>query len=220
MAKGTSRNPELISGINKLSRGAAFAKHRRFRKRVAPKAAAPKTAAAVKYTPFSFPTERVKRPLASNRQNKRPTKLRASITPGTVLILLAGHFRGSRVVFLKQLESGLLLVTGPFHINGVPLRRVNQAYVNATSTKVDVSGVKLDKFNDAYFAPQKEEKEAKKAHKETKSNKKYVAPARVADQKEIDAVLVPQVKKTPFLAQYLASRFSLSTGQFPHDLKL
>lgn len=46
-------------------------------------------------------------------------------------------------------------------MNGVPLRRVNQSYVIATSTKVDVSGVNLEKFNDDFFAKEVDKKRKK-----------------------------------------------------------
>merc|ERR1712147_223392 len=106
-----------------------------------------------------YPAEDVKSKLRNNHNTSKQTKLRASITPGTVLIMLAGHFKGKRVVFLKQLESGLMLVTGPHKVNGVPLRRVPQSYVIATATKVNISKVKVpDTVNDAFFAKPKTKK--------------------------------------------------------------
>merc|ERR1719191_1213226 len=107
-----------------------------------------------------YPAEDVKSKLRNNHNNSRQTKLRASLTPGTVVILLAGHFKGKRVVFLKQLDSGLLLITGPYKVNGVPLRRVPQSYVIATQTSVDVSDVKVPaEVNDEFF---KKPRQAKK----------------------------------------------------------
>merc|ERR1711941_25086 len=86
--------------------------------------------------------------------SQKPTTLRSRITPGTILILLAGRFRGKRVVFLKQLENGLLLVTGPYAVNGVPLRRVNQRFCIATSTRVELNGAgeKCADITDEFFA--------------------------------------------------------------------
>jgi large subunit ribosomal protein L6e len=93
----------------------------------------------------------------------KTAKLRKGITPGSVLVLLAGRFRGRRVVFLKQLPSGLLLVTGPYKVNGVPLKRVNQAYTLTTSAKVDIKGVDVSKVEDKLF---KREKKATKGAEE------------------------------------------------------
>jgi large subunit ribosomal protein L6e len=155
----------------------------------------------------------------------KPTKLKANVTPGTVLILLAGRFRGKRVVFLKQLKSGLLLVTGPYKLNGVPLRRVNQSLVIATSTKLDLATLNIDlnKFNDDYFKKPEQEKKKKSEAEffaaEDKNKKPKVATQRVSDQKEVDAKLLTQVKNTPLLRQYLGARFTLTHNLHPHDIK-
>merc|ERR1712091_309890 len=153
-----------------------------------------------------YPAEDVKSKLRNNHNNSRQTKLRASITPGTVLILLAGHFKGKRVVFLKQMESGLLLVTGPYKVNGVPLRRVPQSYVIATQTTVDVSGVKIPaEVNDALFKkPKSANKKDDEQFFDGQKKENTIDESRKALQKTVDAALLTSISKTPMLKQYLA----------------
>merc|ERR1712244_96301 len=180
----------------------------------------------VKRLPRFYPTEDKPRKLKNHQksfsQHKR--NLRASITPGTVLILLAGRHKGKRCVFLRQLNSGLLLVTGPYHLNGCPLRRINQKYVIATKTNLDIKSVKVpERVNDAYFKRQKVKK-AKSAQGDIFNTKKEVysvSEERKEDQKSVDSQLLDVIRKHPekkLMFGYLGAMFSLSNGQYPHKM--
>merc|ERR1711968_144239 len=178
---------------------------------------APKAAVGKKETRY-YPAEDVKKKLGNHHNTTKITKLRKNIVPGTVLILLAGRFKGSRVVFLKQLPSGLLLISGPYQINGVPLRRVPQSYVIATQTTVDISGVKVpDTVNDAFF---KKPKSPKKKDDELffeKDKESTLDESRKQLQKDVDAKIAAKVEATPLLKQYLSAKFSLKKGDKPHQ---
>ncbi|CAO3702030.1 unnamed protein product [Rhizopus stolonifer] len=228
------RNSFIAPGVSRYSRSSVYSKKALYKRQKTAVAAPAKEVATEKTVEVKgaknggkrtipaqkasrfYPAEDVPQPKVGRKTAKK-TALRSTITPGTVAILLAGRYRGKRVVVLKQLDSGLLLVSGPFKVNGVPLRRVNQAYIIATSTKLDLSNVKIDeKFNDAYF---KKSAKTEKAFLEGEQKKAAFPESKVADQKAVDKALLEVIVKTPFLRQYLTSTFSLRKGQFPHDLK-
>ena len=147
-----------------------------------------------------------------------------------------------------------VLPAGPFCVNGVPLRRVNQAYVIATKTKVDVSKLDVpERINDDYFRRSKQKTKAGSSGIFAESKQvsldegtagvvcgcvcqcmgvwvcvpacvfvylqSYsVSDVRKEDQRAVDKQLMPLVRAQPSLRQYLADRFSLSHGQYPHQM--
>ena len=106
-------------------------------------------------------------------------------------------------------------------LNGVPLRRVSQAYVIATSTKVDISAAKVpESVNDAYFAKAKEAKSTKEGEFFNENKEKKATPEeKKSEQKTVDAPVLEAVKKVDNLAQYLKASWGLSKRDRFHELK-
>ena len=150
----------------------------------------------------------------------KKTHISAELVPGQVVILLSGRFRGRRVVFLKKLESGLLLVTGPYKYNGVPLKRVNAAYVLPTNTKLKVNGKVGEGIKDDLFKRVKiEVKDEKDFFVEEKVKKERVTDERKKAQTEVDTEVKKAVDEVPMMKEYLRNRFALKNGDKPHLMK-
>lgn len=96
-------------------------------------------------------------------------------------------------------------------MNKVPFLRVSQCYVIATSTKIDISGLKIPAvLDDSYFSGSSSKKNAdESAQKERK-----------ALQESFDAELMKCIEKVPMMKDYLHGRFSLrSRSVRVHDMK-
>jgi len=143
-------------------------------------------------------------PTIAKKIKRRPktVPLRQSISPGVILIILSGRHRGKRVVFLRQLKkSGLLLVTGPLTLNATPMRRIAQAFVIATKTRIDISSLQIpEHINDDYFKRPKKSMDKSKSgifatgEKETKYT---VSDQRKSDQKQVDAAVLSVIRSHP-----------------------
>jgi len=241
---GRPRNYKLESGVYRYSRSAMYGKKAiyKFVKKTTPKAAVAKKdtfvekkiggaknggtrMVRVKSLKADYPLiKKAAKGTSKNFFSKHKRTVRSSLSAGTVAIILAGAHKGKRVVVLKQLASGLLLISGPFALNGCPLRRVNQAYLVATKTKLDIASVKVpENVDDAYFKRAKKAKAGKKEGDIFESKKEEYKPSeqRKTDQAAVDKQLMEVLSKhaeAKVLKQYLRSPFGLSKGEHPHKM--
>ena len=170
-----------------------------------------------------YPISDTKKHFKRKTTAPRAMRVRKDITPGQILIILSGRFRGRRVVFLKALKSNLLLVTGPYKLNGVPLKRVNPAYVIPTRTRINLASVPtLDQVTDSFFRKlaTKGDKKDKTVQffDDPKAKKERITEQRRNSQNVIDTEILKSVKQVPQLKEYLSNRFALKNGDRPHTM--
>ena len=174
----------------------------------------------VKFKKNWYPVSDIKGHFKRKCKIPKKTHISAELVPGQVVILLSGRFRGRRVVFLKKLESGLLLVTGPYKYNGVPLKRVNAAYVLPTNTKLKFDAKVADSVNDKLFLKTliKREKE-EDFFVDEKTKRERITEERKKAQNDVDTQVKKAVDEVPMMKEYLRNRFALKSGDKPHLMK-
>ena len=166
-----------------------------------------------------YPTTNLKQHFKRKSKLPKPTHIQHALQPGQIVILLSGRFRGKRVVYLKKLQSGLLLVTGPYKLNGVPLKRVNQAYVLPTCTKVELADVAKDVTDELFKRVDVKRENEKDFFEDPAVKKGRITDDRKNAQIKVDTEVKKAVDAVPQLNKYLKFRFALKNGDKPHLMK-
>jgi len=158
----------------------------------------------------------------------RQLKLRKSLTPGTIGILLRGNHRAKRVVFIRQVDCGLLLVCNP--LTGCPPRTIDHKYFLATKMKLDVSGIKVpEEMTHTYFHNKKAENRAfQKALKKSSilggdkpvRKAKELTPEKMAINKKLADQVADLIKAhpDPIFVRYMKALFKLGPRDYPHRM--
>ena len=111
-------------------------------------------------------------------------------------------------------------MTGPYKYNGVPLKRVNAAYVLPTNTKLNIKEEIAKNVNDKIFERVDiERKKEEDFFEEEKKKKERITEDRKKLQTEVDIEVRKAVDAVPMMKEYLRNRFALKNGDKPHLMK-
>jgi ribosomal protein L14E/L6E/L27E len=130
-------------------------------------------------------------------ENKKNNKFNI----GSIIILLGSKLKGKKSILLKKTREGLFVISGPFCINGISLRRIHPRFVLPTEIKIELNNFNLHFLNDDYF------KFLKKTNKEISDFErlKLISLHRVR-QAVLDKKLKKEIEKNFFLKNYLKTR--------------
>jgi len=222
----TSQLPEATSALsaNKLEANSGSHKYRDVKRKNGKVRKVP----ILSKSAYALNTEKRRPKLVLRKRKTKSMKLKKNMSPGAVCIILSGTHKGKRVTFLKQMPSGTCLVTGPYKLNGCPVRRVPQHLMVTTSLKIDISNVKVPAhMDDKYFSKKKAPKSAGKKNKdgdifEEPKQKYELTEQRKTDQATVDSQVMAAIsanKEKSLICAYLNKPFELTGSMVPHKIK-
>lgn len=169
---------------------------------------------------------------AAGKKTKR-SGVRASLQPGVIAIILRGRFKGRHVIVLGQANgdqgrSSLVVTAGPYACNGVPMRRIDPAYLIATQTRIDLSALDTSALTSDIFKIQKKDRKRKgegdfmgdcktNVARKPKYTKEFRDVEKVMDQRLMETIKKDERRKA--LLGYLRSVFTINSGDMPHRMK-
>lgn len=136
--------------------------------------------------------------LVKEKSKKKVYKIEKNFKKGTILILLGLKFKGKKCVFLKFTQNGSMVITGPYRMNGIPLRRINPKYAFLTEIKINLNYLNLNFLSDRYFSFLKNLDKLKSNFKK----QKFICYHR-ARQATMDEYLKKEIKGNFFLKFYI-----------------
>ncbi|ABW98320.1 rpl6B (nucleomorph) [Hemiselmis andersenii] len=135
-------------------------------------------------------------------KNKRLIiKTKKKFKIGSIIILLGSKFQGKKAVLLKITKKGLLIISGPFSVNGISLRRINPRYAVPTEIGIGLNNLQLGFLNDDYFNLLKNSNRLSSNYQKLK----LISFHRVR-QSVIDEKLKKKILKNFFLKFYMKSK--------------
>jgi ribosomal protein L14E/L6E/L27E len=123
---------------------------------------------------------------------------------GAVLILLNPKFYGKKSILLNKTNDGFLVISGPYCINGISIKKIHPKYSIFTGLKLNLCKYNFRILTDRYFTLLKI---AKKNFK--KDEKNTLFEAHRTRQIWIDDHLMKEILKDFFLKFYLKARSRL-----------
>ncbi|KAI5150781.1 large subunit ribosomal protein L6e [Enteropsectra breve] len=130
------------------------------------------------------------------KHSAQPKRVRKDMQKGQVYVVLEGAYMAKKVVFLKQLENNLALVSGSVSHNGVSAFKIDERYLlklEGVSVKiegdvnVDESSIYESKINDY----------------------ERMDIDAIVDEKKIDDVITKAISSEKFMGSYFIKDFTV-----------